>query len=106
MQKCCSSYFSQSIPSNADQNFSGFLQIPFLPNPFYLYENTRMTHMSWVTPTINNSLHIHIMKNASKNYSQSKASVKSKGQIPAPKVKVDLTCSESKVENKLLSLRN
>ena len=72
--------------------------MPFLPNPYYLYGNASMTPMPWGTPTVNNSFAYTYPENASKSYSQAKASVKSKGQRPAPKVKVDLTSFEPKVE--------
>ena len=90
--------FSQSMPVNVDQNFSGFPQMSFLPNPYYLYGNASMTSMPWGTPTVNNSFAYTYPENVSKSYSQPKASVKTKGQRPAPKVKVDLTSSEPKVE--------
>ena len=90
--------FSQSIPANVDMNSSGFPQMPFMPNPFYLYGNASMTPMSWGTPTVNNSFAYTYPENASKSYSQPKAFVKSKCQRPTPKVKVNLTSSESKVE--------
>ena len=90
--------FIQSIPTNVDQNFSGFPQMPFLPNPFYLYGYATMTPMPWGTPTINNSFAYNYPENTSKSYSQPIASVKPKRQRPTPKVKVDLTSYESKVE--------
>ena len=80
--------FSQSIPVNVDQNFSGFPQMFFLPNPYFLYG----------TPIVNNPFAYTYPENDKKSYSQSKASIKTKGQRPAPKVKVDLTSSEPKVE--------
>ena len=46
--------FSQSMPTNVNQNFSGFPQMPFLPNPYYLYGNASMTSMQCGTPTVNN----------------------------------------------------
>ena len=72
--------------------------MPFLPNPYYLYENASMTPMQWGTPTVNNSFAYTYPENSSKSYSQPKASIKPKGQRPSLKVKVDLTSSEPKVE--------
>ena len=72
--------------------------MPFLPNPFYFYGNASITPMPWGTPTVNNSFAYTYLENDSKSYSQPKASINSKGQRPSPKVKVDLTSSESKVE--------
>ena len=40
-----STVFRQSMHANVDQNFSGFPQMPFLPNPYYLDENASMTSM-------------------------------------------------------------
>ena len=90
--------FSQSMSANVDQNFSGFPQMPFLHNPYYLYGTASMTFMPWRTPTVNNSFSYTYPENVSKCYSQPKSFIKSKGQRPAPKVKVDLTSSEPKVE--------
>ena len=90
--------FSQSMPANFDQNFSGFAQMPFMPNLYYLYGNSNMSHMPWGIPTVNNSFANTYPENASKSYSQSKTFVKPKGQRPSPKVKVDLTSSEPKEE--------
>ena len=89
MEKCCCSHvFSQSIHANVDQNFSGFPQMPFLPNPFYLYGNASMTPMPWGTPIINNSFAYTYPENASKSYSYSlKLRLKPKGHRPTPKVK-------------------
>ena len=89
------------MSANVNQNFSGFSQMPFLPNPYYLYGNARMTSMSWGTPTVNNPFAYTYPENTSKNYSQPKASFKTKGQIHAPKVKVDLTSSEPMVEKQV-----
>ena len=75
--------------------------MPFLPNPYYLYGNASMTSMPWGTPTVNNPFAYTYPENVSKSYSQPKASVKTKGQRPAPKVKVDLTSSEPKVEKQV-----
>ena len=48
------SAFSKSMPANVNQNFSGFSQMPFLPNPFYLYGNASITPMPWGNQTVNN----------------------------------------------------
>ena len=93
--------FSPSMPAQVDQNFSGFAQMPFLPNPYYLYGNASMSSMPWSTPTVNNSFAYTYPENASKSYSQPKISVKAKGQRPAPKVKVDLTSSKPKEEKQV-----
>ena len=94
------SVFSKSIPTNVNQNFSGFPQMPFLPNPFYLYRNASMTQMPWGNQTVNNPFaYIYIYpENVSKSNLQSKDSDKPKGQRPTPKVKVDLTSPKPKVE--------
>ena len=77
--------FSQSMPANVDQNFSGFAQMPFLPNPYYLYGNASMTPMPWGTPTINNSICTYTYpENASKSYSQPKTSVKAQRPKTSP----------------------
>ena len=65
---------------------------------YYLYRNASMSHMPLGTPIVNNSFAYTYPENASKSYSQSKTSIKPKGQRPAPKVKVDLIFSESKEE--------
>ena len=70
--------FSQSMSAIVDQNFSGFPQMPFPPNPHYLYRNASMTSMPWGTPTVNNSFSYTYPKNVSKSYSQPKASIKPK----------------------------
>ena len=57
-----------------------------------------MTFMPWGTPTVDNPFAYTYPENVSKSYSQLKASVKTKGQRPTPKVKVDLTSSEPMVE--------
>ena len=62
------------MPAQVDQNFSGFAQMPFLPNPYYLYGNASMTPMPWSTPTVNNSFAYTYLENASKSYSQPKIS--------------------------------
>ena len=98
--------FSQSMSANVDQNFSGFRQMPFLPNPYYLYGNVSMNSIPWGTPTVNNPFEYSYPENVSKSYSQPKASVKTKGQIPAPKVKVDLTSSDLRWENRSPSTRH
>ena len=49
-----------------------------MQNPYYLYENLRMTHMPWSTPTVNNSF--AYTENASKSYSKPKISVKAKAK--------------------------
>ena len=90
--------FSQSIPANVDQNFSGFPKIPFLPNPFYICGMQACHLCHGEHQFLITHLHIHILKNARKRYSHPKASVKSKGQRSTPKVKVDLTSYEYKAE--------
>ena len=90
--------FSPSMPAQFDQNFSGFAQMSFMHNPYYLYGNASMTSISWSTPTINNSFSYTYPENASKSYSQPKIYVKAKGQRPTSKVKVDLTYSKPKEE--------
>ena len=87
--------FSKSIPTNVNQNFGNFPQMPFLPNPFYLYGNASMTSMPWGNQTVNNPFSYIYPENESKNYLQPKGSDKPKGQRPTPKVKVDLTSPES-----------
>ena len=61
-----------------------------------------MSSMSWSTPTDNNSFAYTYPENASKSYSQPRNSVKSKGQRPAPKVKVDLTSFKPKEKKQTL----
>ena len=53
---CVPTVFSQSMLAKVNQNFSGFPQMPFLPNPYYLYGNASMSYMPWGTPTVNNPL--------------------------------------------------
>ena len=84
---------SPSMPTLVDQNFNGLAQLPFLPNPYHLYENSNMSSMP-CTPFVNNSFAYTYPENANKSYSQLRNSVKSKGQRPSPKVKVDLTSSK------------
>ena len=55
--------FSPSIPAQVNQNFSGFAKMPFLSNPYYLYENVSMSPMPWGThQLLITILHIHILK--------------------------------------------
>ena len=92
---------SPSIPTLVDQNFNGLAQLPFLPNPYYLYGNANMSFMPWSTPSVNNSFAYTYPENVSKSYSQPRNSVKAKGQRPSPKVKVDLTSSKPKEEKQV-----
>ena len=66
---------SPSMPTLVDQNFNGLAQIPFLPNPYYQYENTNMFTMPWSTPTVTNSFSYLYPENASKRYSRPRNSV-------------------------------
>ena len=91
------SAFSKYMHANVNQNFSGFSQMPFLPNPFYLYGNASITPMSWGNQTVNNPFAYIYPENESKSNLQPKVSDKPKGQRPTPKVKVDLTSPEPKV---------
>ena len=96
------SVFSKSVPTNVNQNLGNFPQIPFLHNLFYLYGNASMTLMLWGNQTVNNPFAYTYPENESKVYLHPKGSNKPKGQRATPKMKVDLTSPESKVE-KLVS---
>ena len=72
--------FSPSMHAQVDHNFSGFAQMSFLPNPYYLYENASMSSMPWSTPPVNNSFAYKYPENVNKIYSQPKISVKAKDQ--------------------------
>ena len=86
------------MPANVNLKFSGFPQMSFLPNPYYLYGNASMTSMPWGTPTVNKPFAYTYPENVSKSYSQPKDYVKTKGQRLAPKVKIYLTSSKPMVE--------
>ena len=57
------STFSKSVPTNVNQNLGNFPQMPFLPNPFYIYGNSSMTPMLWGNHNVNNPFaYIYILK--------------------------------------------
>ena len=90
--------FSPSMSALVYQNFSGLDQMSFLPNPYFQYGNVNMSSMPWSTPSVNNSLAYKYPNDKSKSYSQNENFVKSKGQRPTPRVKVELSSSKPKVE--------
>ena len=48
------SMISPLMPALVDQNFSGFTQLPYIPNPYFQYDNIKMPYMQWGTTTVNN----------------------------------------------------
>ena len=60
------SIISPSMPTLVDKNFNGLAQFPFLPNTYYLYENTYMSSMPWSIPSVNNSFAYTYPENASR----------------------------------------
>ena len=74
------SAFNKAMHANVNQNFSEFSQMPFLPNPFYLYGNASITPMPWGNQTGNNPFAYIYSENESKSNLQPKVSDKPKGQ--------------------------
>ena len=77
------------MPTQVDQNFNGIAQMPFLPNPYYLYRNASTSSMPWSIQSVSNSFSYTYLENDSKIYFLPRYFVKAKGQIPASKVKFD-----------------
>ena len=61
------SMINPSMPALVDQNFSGFTQLSYLPNPYFQYGNINMPSMPCGTPHVNNSFSYQYLD----DYSQS-----------------------------------
>ena len=66
------SMISPSMPALVDQNFSGFTQLPYLPNPYFQYGNINMPSMPWGTPHVNNSFAYKYPDEYNQSYSQNR----------------------------------
>ena len=64
-----------------------------------------MPYMLWGTPPINNSFAYKYLNEYSHIYSQNINSIKSKGQIPTPRVKGELSSSKPKVKKLAIKLK-
>ena len=66
------------MPTNVNQNLDNFPQMPFLPNPIYMYGNASMTPMLWGNQNVNNPFAYIYPENESKDYLLPKSSDKPK----------------------------